>query len=82
MAVLIDVQNMYYSAKNLYKAKVDFKEVLRIAVAGRKLIRSIAYVIKTEAGESEAFFNALSRLGIEVKMKDLQIFPGIHLLVF
>lgn len=76
VAVLIDVQNMYHSAKNLYGAKVNFNEVLKTAVAGRTLIRAIAYAIRTEGGEEKAFFEALARLGIEVKMKDLQIFPG------
>lgn len=76
VAVLIDVQNMYHSAKNLYNQKVNFGEVLRTALAGRKLIRAIAYGIKTEAEEEKAFFGALRKMGIEVKMKDLQIFPG------
>lgn len=76
IAVLVDVQNMYHSAKNLYKSKVNFTEILKTAVAGRKLIRAIAYVIRTEGGEEKAFFDALERMGIEVKMKDLQIFPG------
>jgi len=29
VAVLIDVQNMYYSAKNLYNSKVNFVEILK-----------------------------------------------------
>jgi len=76
IAVLIDVQNMYHSAKNLYQAKVNFKEILKIAVADRKLIRAIAYVIRTESGEEKAFFGALTKFGIETKTKDLQIFLG------
>lgn len=76
IAILIDIQNMYYSAKNLYGKKVNFKEVLRAATGGRKLIRAIAYGIKTEGGEEEAFFNALLKAGIEMKIKNLQIFPG------
>jgi uncharacterized LabA/DUF88 family protein len=76
VAVLIDVQNMYHSAKNLYGAKVNFSEILKQAVAGRKLIRAIGYVIQTESGEEKAFFKALTRIGIEIKIKDLQIFPG------
>lgn len=76
VGVFIDAQNMYHSAKNLYRAKVNFKEILKTAVAGRKLIRAIAYGIKTEAGEERAFFEALIRIGIETKIKDLQIFPG------
>lgn len=76
VAVLIDVQNMYHSAKNLYKAKVNFLEVLKTATADRQLIRAVAYGIKTESEEERGFFDALRGMGIEVKMKDLQIFPG------
>lgn len=76
VGVLFDVQNMYHSAKNLYKKKVNFKNVLKTAVAGRKLIRAIAYAIRTETGEEKAFCDALTKFGIEVKSKDLQIFAG------
>lgn len=76
IAVLIDVQNMYHSARNLYGKRVNFKEVLKTAVAGRKLVRAIGYVIKTETGEESAFFEALAKIGIEPKFKDLQIFAG------
>lgn len=76
VAVLIDVQNMYHSAKSLHKARVNFKEVLKTATAGRKLIRAVAYVIKSEGGDERLFFEALSKAGIELKVKDLQVFPG------
>lgn len=76
VAVLIDVQNMYHSAKHIYKARANFKEILKAAVAGRQLIRAIGYVIRTETGEERSFFEALSKIGIELKVKDLQIFPG------
>jgi len=61
VGVLIDVQNMYHSAKNLFKAKVDFNKVLKKAVADRKLVRAIAYVVSTEGGEEKTFFKALTR---------------------
>ena len=76
VGVFIDVANMYHSAKNLYGAKVNFKEVLKEAVAGRKLIRAIAYAIRSESEEERAFFDALDKQGFEVKLKDLQIFAG------
>ncbi len=76
IGVFIDVQNLYHSARNIYKARVNFKEVLKTAVSNRKLIRAIAYGIKTESGEESGFFDALTRMNIEVKMKDLQIFYG------
>ena len=74
--MLVDVSNMYHSAKNLYKAHVNFKEILKEGVAGRKLIRAIAYVVNTESQEENSFFEALSQQGFEVKMKSLQVFAG------
>lgn len=74
--MLVDVSNMYHSAKNLYHKRVNFKEVLKEAVADRKLIRATAYVVKAETEEETPFFEALSQQGFEVKMKELQIFAG------
>jgi len=76
VAILIDTQNLYHSAKNLYKSKVNFGEVVKAALGGRKLIRALSYVVNTEGGEEGAFFEALEKLGIEIKTKDLQIFYG------
>lgn len=76
VGVLIDVQNMYHSAKNLYKARVNFREILHTAVVNRKLVRAIAYVVTTETGEEKAFLEALGKAGIELRTKELQIFPG------
>ena len=76
VGVFIDTQNLYHSARNLYKARVNFGAVLKEAVAGRKLVRAVAYVITSETGEEKHFFDALSKLGIETKTKDLQVFYG------
>jgi uncharacterized protein (TIGR00288 family) len=76
IGVFVDVQNMYYSAKNLYKAKVNFKTVLKDAVADRNIIRAIAYVIKADVKDENTFYEALEEMGFEVKSKDLQIFYG------
>ena len=76
VAIFMDVQNMYHSARSMYGARVNFKEVLKTAVFGRKLLRALAYVIKTKTGEERAFFEALEKLGIETRSKDLQEFYG------
>ncbi len=76
VAVIIDTQNLYHSAKNLYRSKVNFANVLEAAVGNRKLIRAVAYVVNTESGEEQPFFEALEKVGIEIKTKDLQIFYG------
>ncbi|HNR80917.1 MAG: NYN domain-containing protein [Minisyncoccales bacterium] len=72
VAVLIDVQNLYYSARNLYQAKVNFREILKTAVGRRGLIRAFAYVVRTKTGEEKPFFEALVKLGIETRIRDLQ----------
>jgi uncharacterized LabA/DUF88 family protein len=76
VGVLVDIQNLYYSAKVLYSKKVNFGNILRAAVGDRKLIRAIAYGISTIERQEEKFFEALEKQGFEVKTKDLQIFPG------
>lgn len=99
VGVFIDIQNLYHSAKNLYNARVNYKELLRHLLAGRKLIRAIAYVVKSEGivegvGSAQptvqrteerrerglsteaSFFEALKQAGLELRSKDLQVYPG------
>ncbi|MBI2120673.1 MAG: NYN domain-containing protein [Parcubacteria group bacterium] len=76
VGVFMDTQNLYHSARNLYQSRVNFGAVIKEAVAGRQLIRAMAYVITTESGEEKNFFDALEKMGIETKTKDLQIFFG------
>ncbi len=76
VGVFIDTQNLYHSAKNLHHKRVHFENVLKEAVGGRILVRAIAYVITTESGEEKNFFEALTKIGIETKTKDLQVFLG------
>ncbi|MEA3454550.1 MAG: NYN domain-containing protein [Candidatus Caldatribacteriota bacterium] len=76
VGILVDIQNLYYSARVLYNKKVNFKNLLTSSVENRKLIRAIGYGISTEEAQEEKFFDALESLGFEVKTKDLQIFAG------
>lgn len=88
VGIFIDIQNLYHSSKNLYNARVNYKELLKTLLAGRKLIRAIAYVVKTETEGALAhdengkltpeasFFDALQRSGIELRMKDIQVFSS------
>ena len=76
VGVFVDVQNLYYSARHLYEAKANFATILKQAVGSRSLIRAIAYVIKADVKEEQNFFDALEKIGYEVRAKDLQIFPG------
>ena len=55
---------------------MNFDQVVKDGLAGRSLIRAVAYVITTEAGDEKGFFDALEKVGIETKTKNLQIFSG------
>lgn len=89
VGIFIDIQNLYHSAKNLYNARVNYKELIKNLLAGRKLIRAIAYVVKSEgllepprhtgarpASSEGAFFEALKKAGLELRIKDIQVYPG------
>ena len=77
VGIFIDVQNIYHSARNLYQARVSFDQLIKELVSDRSLIRAVAYVVKSETalGE-ESFFEALRKTGLELRIKDLQIYPG------
>lgn len=74
--MFIDAQNLYHSAQHMFGGNPNFKAILEEAVAGRKLVRAIAYVIRGSSGTEQAFFDALVKLGIEAKEKDLQEFAS------
>ena len=87
VGIFIDAQNLYHSAKNFYRGRVNYKELIKHLVSGRQLIRSLAYVVKSDPagearhGQSErslspegAFFEALEGAGLELRLKDLQIY--------
>lgn len=78
IGIFIDVQNLYHSAKNFYKGRVNYRELVKNLVASRHLIRAMGYVVKSESAEGpeSSFFEALESAGIDLRVKDLQIFPG------
>ncbi len=76
VGIFIDVQNVYHSAKNLFQARVNFDELLKYVVGRRQLVKAYAYVVKSDptTGE-ESFFEALRKTGLELRSKDLQVYP-------
>ena len=77
VGIFIDTQNMYYSARFTFGKKVNFGNIVKDAVGERKLIRAVAYVVKTKTAEETPFFEALEKLGIELREKDLmEYFSG------
>jgi uncharacterized LabA/DUF88 family protein len=77
VGIFVDVQNLYHSAKHLYGSRVNYRELIKHLTDGRQLIRALAYVVKTEATAGEAsFFEALKQAGLELRVKDIQIYQN------
>jgi uncharacterized LabA/DUF88 family protein len=74
VAVLADSQNLYHTAQSLHSQNIDYAALLEVAVAGRRLTRAIAYVIRADAPEEESFFEALVDIGFETRIKELKTF--------
>lgn len=76
VAVFLDMQNLYHSARAIYQKRVNLQELLEAAVGERQLVRSFAYVVSTKTGEEKPFFEALEKQGIEIRSKELQEYYG------
>ncbi len=74
IAVLADSQNLYHSAQSIYSRNIDYTALLDETVSGRELTRAIAYVIRADADEEESFFDALTDIGFETRIKNLRTF--------
>ena len=74
VAVLVDAQNLYHSAQSLYSNNIDYSSLLEKSVQDRELTRAIAYVIRADSPEEETFFDALTDIGFETKIKDIKTF--------
>ena len=73
LGVFVDVQNLFYSARAIHHAKINFKKLLESIVHGRKLARAIAYVVRKPEINQSGFLDALTRLGYEIRSKELKI---------
>lgn len=76
VAVFLDVQNLYHSARALYDARVDFRALIEEAVGNRELVRVIAYAVSGGVPEEKGFFDALRKIGIDIRTKELVTFPS------
>ncbi len=77
VGVFFDVQNIYHSAKHLYGARVSFEKLIQEVVKDRTLIRAVAYVVKSDVVPGEqSFFDALQAAGMELRVKDLQVYAS------
>ncbi len=72
LALFVDSQNLYYSARMGYAAKVNYEKLLNLITENRKLVKAYAYIVQPPEGDVKPFATSLERIGYIVKTKDVR----------
>lgn len=72
VGVFIDVQNMFYAARQLHNSKLNFARLLGHIARDRPLVRAIAYVVQTPEIDQSNFLAMLRSNGYEIRSKYLK----------
>jgi uncharacterized LabA/DUF88 family protein len=69
VAVFVDVQNIYYTARQAYSAHFDYNAFWRQVTADREVVKATAFAIDRDDEKQKQFQNILRGIGFEVKLK-------------
>jgi uncharacterized LabA/DUF88 family protein len=67
--IFVDVQNIYYTTKEVYNAHFDYNAFWAEVTSNRKVVKAIAYAIARGDEKHKQFHNILRGIGFEVKLK-------------
>jgi uncharacterized LabA/DUF88 family protein len=74
IGVLVDVQNMFYSAYDCFRGRLNYKKLLDAAAGGRQVVRAIAYAMR-DGNNQSSFFTMLREVGFELRTKEPRVRP-------
>jgi len=77
VALFLDIQNLYYSARDAFNRKVNFERVLDKVLNDRILVRAIAYLVKLHGVDQKGFINTLRHIGYQVRVKEPKVFKRL-----
>ncbi|MSP28221.1 MAG: NYN domain-containing protein [Methylococcales bacterium] len=69
VAIFVDVQNIYYTTKQVYQRHFDYQRFWNQATANREVVAAIAYAIDKGDSKQRGFQQILRHIGFEVKLK-------------
>ena len=69
VAIFVDVQNIYYTAKQSYQRHFNYNAFWQRATAGREVVAAFAYAIDKGDSKQQGFQQILRNIGFEVKLK-------------
>ena len=73
VGVFVDVQNMFYAAKDRYGGRVDYIKLLDLIVGPRYLMGAYAYIVQIPEIDQAPFLSLLEHNGYTIKSKDLRL---------
>ena len=69
VAILVDVQNVYYTTRQAFGRHFDYNAFWAQATAGREVVAAHAYAVDRGDDKQRQFQNILRAIGFEVKLK-------------
>jgi uncharacterized LabA/DUF88 family protein len=74
IGVFVDVQNMFYSAYDCFRGRLNYKRLLDYVTGGRWLVRAVAYAMR-DGNNQNPFFTMLREVGFELRTKEPRVRP-------
>ncbi|MEZ9697679.1 NYN domain-containing protein [Vibrio sp. 10N.261.46.E12] len=69
IAILVDVQNVYYTTRDKYRSNFDYNQFWYVATEGRNVVAANAYAISSQDPKQRQFHHILRGVGFNVKLK-------------
>ena len=69
ISIFVDVQNVYYTCRQAYRANFDYNKFWAHATAKRKVVSAVAYATEPEDKNQKQFQNILRAIGFTVLLK-------------
>ncbi|MCG9129669.1 NYN domain-containing protein [Candidatus Poribacteria bacterium] len=73
VGVFVDVQNLFYAAKDRYERRVDLIKLLDLIVGPRQLLTAFAYIVQIPKIKQSNFISLLEHNGYTIRSKDLRL---------
>ena len=73
VGVFVDVQNLFYAAKDRYERRVDLIKLLDLIVGPRQLLTAYAYIVQIPEIKQGNFISLLEHNGYTIRSKDLRL---------
>ncbi|MEZ8438936.1 NYN domain-containing protein [Vibrio splendidus] len=69
IAILVDVQNVYYTTRDKYRSNFDYNQFWYVATEGRNVVAANAYAISSQDPKQRQFHHILRGVGFNVRLK-------------